>query len=131
MNSEWLDIQRFRLIPKGSLEVGISRNEILVIADSFSDFEHVIGTAKFISEQKFVNAGSFWTHEFQFTSSSYVSGYDNDLLSKVGAIVIYTDQRTLVMYQNDYFSNSPLEYKIKSNNDLTEVNFSMSSVNIL
>ncbi|MFC4688638.1 hypothetical protein ACFO4P_16980 [Epilithonimonas pallida] len=131
MNSEWLDVQSFKLIPSEHLPKGITRNQILDLAESFSPFEHTIGTAKFISEKKTVAAGEFWSHEFQFTSTSYVTEFDKQFIKKTGAVVIYTDLRTLVMYQNDIFSNAPLVSSVKSNNEITEVNFSISSLFVL
>lgn len=131
MNSEWLDIQSFKLIPKSDLPPGITRNQILELSNSFGPTEHIIGTAKFISEQKDSNAGQFWTHEFQFTASSYITEYDKQELKNTGAIVLITDLRTLLFYQNDIFSNSSMTLVIKSNNEISEVNFSINSLRVL
>ena len=131
MNSEWLDVQSFKLLPKTDLPQGITRNQILQLANSYSSYEHIIGSAKFISELKDVNAGDFWQHEFQFTSTSYVTEFDKQMLKNTGAIIFVTDLNTLVLYHNDVFSNAPLQCGIKSNNEITEVNFSHQSLRVL
>lgn len=131
MNSEWLDVQSFKLIPKTDLPKGTPRNQILEIAKSFGPAEHIIGTAKFISDLKDSNAGEYWLHEFQFTSTSYITEYDKQSLKNTGAIVLFTDLKTLVFYHNDIFSNGPMTLGIKSNNEISEVNFSINSLRVL
>ena len=131
MNSEWLDVQSFKLIPKSEIPKESTRNQILQLANSFPSEDHIIGTAKFISELKDANAGEYWNHEFQFTSSSYVNEYDKHKIKYTGAIVLVTDLRTLVFYENDVFSNAPFTIGIKSNNEITEVNFSLMSLAVL
>lgn len=131
MNSEWLDVQSFKLIPKSEIPKESTRNQILQLANSFSPEDHIIGTAKFISELKDANAGEYWTHEFQYTSSSYVTEYDKQKVKNTGAIILVTDLRTLVFYQNDVFSNAPFTIGLKSNNEISEVNFSITSLAVL
>lgn len=131
MNSEWLDVQSFKLLPKTELPQGINREQILELANSYSSAGHIIGTAKFISELKDSSAGEYWQHEFQYTASSYVTEYDKQLLKRTGAIVLYTDLRILLFYFNDVFSNAPLTVGVKSNNEISEVNFSTMSLGVL
>ncbi len=131
MNSEWLDVQSFKLLPQTELPQGINRDQILELANSYSPADHIIGTAKFISELKDSNAGDYWQHEFQYTASSYVTEYDKQLLRRTGAIVLYTDLRILLFYFNDVFSNAPLKLGVKSNNEISEVNFSTMSLGVL
>lgn len=109
----------------------MTRGQVIELANSYAPAEHIFGTAKFISELKDASAGNFWQHEFQFTSTSYITEFDKQLLLNTGAVVLYTDLRTLVLYKNDVFNNAPMVISIKSNNEISEISFTQNSLNVL
>ena len=131
MKQEFLDIQFFKILPKGSLPENATREEIIEVAMSFSEFPHIIGTPKFVSDEKLTDAGSKFEHQFSFSVSSYATEDFLSILRNAGAVVIYTDLRTLVIYQNDVFSNVPLKFSVKSNNDVTDVELTRESLYLL
>lgn len=131
MKSEFLDVQYFKILPHGSFAPTSSRAEIITAAESHPEFPHIIGTPKFVTEEKINSSGRYFIHQFGFSVPSYTTDADLAIIRNAAAVVIYTDTRTLVLYANDVFSNTPIQFNIKSNADVTDVSLTRQSINIL
>lgn len=131
MKQEFLDIQYFKILPIGSFPANVGRDEIITAAETHPEFPHIIGTPKFISDEKLTDAGSHFEHQFAFSVPSYTTENDLAILRNAGAVVIYTDLRTLVIYANDIFNNAPLKFSVKSNNEVTDVELTRESLYLL
>jgi hypothetical protein len=128
LNSEFLEILSFKILPFSVISENDQKEDLVLKAANIGEFPHTTGTVKFLSEEKQENAGKFWNHQFGFSIPSYISDLSLYQIRNAGAIVIYTDLQILVIYQNDRFQNVPLISEIKSNNDITEIQFSLSSL---
>lgn len=131
MISDYLDIQFFKIISKELIPIGTSSISLENIAKSIQPIDHIIGTAKMMSEEKDVAAGKYWENQFRFSVVGYVDEEFVKLIRSSGAVLIYTDLRILHMYKNDVFVNAPLKSEIKSNEDISEIEFSISSTKSL
>lgn len=131
MKQEFLDIQFFKILSKEIIPEGATRDQIITIAEMQPEFPHIIGTPKFVTNEKLTDAGSKFEHQFAFSVPSYTNETDLAILRNAGAVIIYTDLRTLVIYHNDVFSNAPLKFSIKSNNEVTDVELIRESLYLL
>ena len=131
LKSEYLDIQLFKIIPQSLLVSGMTNADLDVIAEVLPAEDHIVGTAKLMSEEKDSNAGKYFENQFKFAVVSLVDDTYKRKIRQAGAIIVYTDLRTLYFYTNDVFSNAPMQSNIKSNEDVTEVEFSLQSINCL
>lgn len=131
MKSEFLDVQYFKILPIGSFPEESSREEIILAAQNHPEFSHIVGSPKFITEEKLTDAGRYYVHQFVFSVPSYTTESEMEIIRNAGAVVIYTDVRTLVLYANDIFNNASLKFTAKSNHDVTDYELSRESLFLL
>ena len=126
---EFLDIEFFKIVPAKIIQANAKRADILNLATDLPEYSHTIGTAKFLTEEKDSTAGPYFENQFQFSFPSYINDSQLSEIKKAGAILLYADTgRILVLYQNDVFSNGKLKSSIKSNDEITEVEFQIQTI---
>ena len=129
MKYEFLDIEFFKIVPINIIPVNALRGDIINLGEGLPEYSHTIGTAKFLTEEKDASAGPYFENQFRFSFPSYINASQLSEIKKAGAILLYADTgRILVLYQNDVFSNGSLKSSIKSNDEITEVEFQIQTI---
>lgn len=130
MKSAFLSVSSIVLIPNNLLYEGIQNLEIINISRDIEEEYFSPGTAFFSSQNNNSTAGTAYANSLEYSLPGKLTIEKHNQLQNVGAVVIILKDQTtpIVMYKNDYFSNTKIIPSMQSDLDKVLVGFNISTL---
>lgn len=133
MKSDPLYISKLYLFYKEDLYDGIQNDEIIFKTASMESFEdYTPGTAFYEYEAKNSVSGQFFIKTVTFSFPGTPNTVDLQKLNRVRAVVAVctsgSEVKNMVLYKNDYFSNTPLPVIVSGSLDKVLVKITSNSL---
>lgn len=105
-----------KLIPKSLLYEGIQEAEIMNLARNIKSIYFTPGSASFAVEQKHQTQGTLYEKVFSYSFPGLMDTEDSEKLSNTGAVILKKDDnQNIILYKNDFFSNTKLRLEVDTN----------------
>lgn len=105
-----------KLIPQRLLYEGIQDAEILNLARNIKSVYFTPGSASFAIEQKHQTQGTLYEKVFSYSFPGLMDTEDSEKLSNTGAVILKKDDnQNIILYKNDFFSNTKLRLGVDTN----------------
>ncbi|PWN67616.1 hypothetical protein [Chryseobacterium oncorhynchi] len=132
MKSDPLYISKLYLFYKEELYDGIQNDEIIFKTNSKESFDYTPGTAFYEYETKLSQSGSYILNTISFSIPGKPAIEDIRKITQIRAVVAIAisgnEEKKIVLYKNDFFSNTPLQVAVGGSLDRFSVKITSSSL---